>query len=186
MKPSPSSRPLPGGAPDGPAGVATGSGAHVQPDATPQDHRQATTDDHTVPVIDPATGAPPPPSAFVRHSRALALGLTLGLIGLGLAWELWLAPTGRGTWAVKVLPLLPVLAGLWRYRLYTYRWLSLLVWLYVTEGLVRGPGPGDALGRGLAWAQVGLSVLLFVVCTAHIRWRLKHRVNPPQAVQPAR
>ncbi|MEN9891361.1 MAG: hypothetical protein RLY78_1656, partial [Pseudomonadota bacterium] len=171
MKPSPSSRPLPGGAPDGPVGVATGSGAHVQPDATPQDHRQATTDAHTAPVIDPATGAPPPPSAFVRHSRALALGLTLGLIGLGLAWELWLAPTGHGTWAVKVLPLLPVLAGLWRYRLYTYRWVALLVWLYATEGLVH-LGSSTGLQRWLGLSEALLAVALFSAVTLHIRQRL--------------
>ena len=39
-------------------------------------------------------------------TRALAVGATLALIALGLAWELWLAPTGSGTLAIKVLPLL--------------------------------------------------------------------------------
>ena len=34
------------------------------------------------------------------------------LLVLGLAWELWLAPTGRGTLAIKVLPLLLPLPGL--------------------------------------------------------------------------
>jgi uncharacterized membrane protein len=40
--------------------------------------------------------------------------LLLGLIVLGLAWELWLAPTGSGTLAIKVLPLVRALAGLLR------------------------------------------------------------------------
>ena len=40
-----------------------------------------------------------------RCRRAVAL------IVLGLAWELWLAPTGRGTLAIKVLPLLLPLPG---------------------------------------------------------------------------
>ena len=58
---------------------------------------------------------PPAPTAAVRRTRALAAAVSLlGLIVLGLAWELWLAPTGRGTLALKVLPLLLPLAGLLR------------------------------------------------------------------------
>ena len=41
------------------------------------------------------------------HRRAASPSRSLlALIVLGLAWELWLAPTGRGTLALKVLPLL--------------------------------------------------------------------------------
>lgn len=113
--------------------------------------------------------------AVVRGSRWLALACTAGLVLLGLAWELWLAPTGRGTWAVKVLPLLLALPGLWWARMYTYRWLSLLVWLYFTEGVVRAYGdPG--LSAHLASAQWLLSLLLFVACALHVRWRL-HRAK---------
>ena len=84
-----------------------------------------------------AQPAPQPAPARVRRWQALALACTVALLLLGLGWELWWAPTGRGTLALKVLPLLPALPGLWRHRLYTYRWLSLLVWLYFTEGAVR-------------------------------------------------
>ena len=77
------------------------------------------------------------PTATVRRTRALAVAATLALIALGVAWELWLAPTGRGTLALKVLPLFLPLPGLLRLRLYTYRWLSLGVWLYVAEGAMR-------------------------------------------------
>ena len=97
----------------------------------------------------------------------------LALIGMCLAWELWLAPTGRGTLAVKALPLILPLAGLIRMRLYTYRWLSLLVWLYVAEGLVRAT---SERGRGalLATLEVGLAVAIFVACAAHVRARLRN------------
>ena len=44
--------------------------------------------------------------ARVVHTRTLALACLLALIVLCLAWELWLAPTGSGTLAIKVLPLL--------------------------------------------------------------------------------
>jgi uncharacterized membrane protein len=111
--------------------------------------------------------------AVVRWSRALAVGSVLSLIVLGLAWELWLAPTGSGTLAIKVLPLLIPLPGLWRARLYTYRWVSLLVWLYFGEGVVRAVSD-NGLSAGLAAMQVALCLVLFVACALHVRWRL-HR-----------
>ncbi len=126
------------------------------------------------------------PHAFVKATRALAVGALLGLIFLGLAWELWLAPTGSRWLAFKVLPLVLPLAGLLKHRLYTYRWVSLLVWLYFTEGIVRATGlpPGAPLGTGelLAWGEVGLCTLLFAACAANVRWRLKHPGVPVKAV----
>jgi uncharacterized membrane protein len=118
------------------------------------------------------------PHGFVRATRTVAVGALLGLIALGLAWELWLAPTGSRWLAFKVLPLLLPLAGLLKHRLYTYRWVSLLVWLYFAEGMVRAtgmpPGASAGLGEALAWGQAALCVLLFAACAAHVRWRLKH------------
>ena len=110
--------------------------------------------------------------ARVIWSRTLALACLLALIVLGLAWELWLAPTGRGTLALKVLPLVLALPGLLNWRLYTYRWLSLLLWLYVAEGAVRATSDR---GRGapLALLEVGLCLVLFAACAAHVRWRLR-------------
>jgi uncharacterized membrane protein len=112
------------------------------------------------------------PNAVVRRTRALAVAATLALIVLGLAWELWLAPTGRGTLALKVLPLLLPLPGLLRLRLYTYRWLSLAVWLYVVEGAVRA-GSDRGISASLALAEVVLSLLLFAACCVHVRARFK-------------
>ena len=113
---------------------------------------------------------------FVDATRALAVGSLLGLIALGLAWELWLAPLrpGGSWWALKVLPLALPLAGLLKRRLYTYRWLSLLVWLYFTEGVVRATSDPDAYSASLAGLQVLLCLLLFTACALHVRWRLKH------------
>jgi len=108
---------------------------------------------------------------MVRLTRALAIGCVLALIALGLAWELWLAPTGSGTLAIKVLPLLLPLPGLLRHRMYTYRWLSLLVWIYFAEGAVRATSE-RGLSAGLAAAEVVLCVVLFAICALHVRWRL--------------
>lgn len=104
----------------------------------------------------------------------MSWSLTIALLLLGLAWELWLAPLrpGGSTWAWKVLPLIVALPGIWRMRLYTYRWLSLLVWLYVMEGSVRGWGDTATLSRWLAVAQAVLAMALFAACTWHIRLRV--------------
>jgi uncharacterized membrane protein len=112
------------------------------------------------------------PTAAVRRTRALAVASTVALIALGLAWELWLAPTGRGTLAVKVLPLLLPLRGLLRLRLYTYRWLSLGVWLYVAEGAVRA-GSDRGVSATLALIELVIGLFLFAACCLHIRARLR-------------
>ncbi len=112
------------------------------------------------------------PGPAVRRARAVALAGLLALILLGLAWELWLAPTGRGTLAVKVVPLVLCLAGLWRHRMVTFRWLALLLWLYVLEALVRGTTE-TGLSQMLALTQLGLCLVLFTASTAYIRWRLR-------------
>jgi len=112
------------------------------------------------------------PSTSVAWTRTVALGSVLALIVLGLAWELWLAPTGDRTLALKVVPLFVPLVGLWRNRMYTYRWVSLMVWLYFTEGVVRATSD-RGVGVPLAIAEVLLCLLLFAACAAHVRWRLR-------------
>jgi len=109
----------------------------------------------------------------VLWTRSVAVASLVALIVLGLAWELWLAPTGRGTLALKVLPLLLPLPGLLKNRMYTYRWLSLLVWLYFAEGAVRATSERGT-GALLATVEVVLCLLLFGACAAHVRWRLRH------------
>jgi uncharacterized membrane protein len=116
-----------------------------------------------------------PPRAMdptVRWTRHVAVGSVIALILLGLAWELWLAPTGSGTLALKVVPLLLPLPGLWHARMYTYRWVGLLVWLYFGEGVVRATTE-RGLSATLATVQVALCLLLFGACALHVRWRLR-------------
>jgi uncharacterized membrane protein len=119
------------------------------------------------------TGSPTPPDAVVRRSRAAAMAGLLALIVLGLAWELWLAPTGSGTLALKVLPLLGCLAGLWRHRMVTFRWLSLLLWLYFLEGVVRATSEAGT-SQLLAVLEVLICLWLFSACSLYIRWRLRN------------
>ena len=125
------------------------------------------------------------PSPYVNSTRWLAVGSVLALIALSLAWELYLAPLRPGgSWLVlKALPLCIPLAGLLKNRLYTYRWVSLVVWLYFIEGVVRGWSDKPP-GNYLAMVEIVLCVLLFVACTAHVRLRLAHPHEPdaPQAM----
>ena len=113
-----------------------------------------------------------PSRAAVDFSRWLAVFSLLGLIVLGLVWELALAPLRPGgSWlALKVLPLCLPLAGLLKNRLYTYRWVSLLLWIYFAEGVVRATTERwpSAL---LAGIEIVLTVLLFAACLMHIRSR---------------
>ncbi|HSM20918.1 MAG TPA: DUF2069 domain-containing protein [Rubrivivax sp.] len=110
---------------------------------------------------------------MVRAARAVALAGLLGLIVLGLAWELWLAPTGSGTLAIKVVPLALCVVGLLRHRMYTFRWLSLLVWLYFMEGVVRATTE-QGWSRALAVVEIALCLLLFTASALYIRWRLRN------------
>ena len=125
-------------------------------------------------AVVPEPAVAPPDDASLRGSRWLAIASLLGLVALGLAWELWLAPTGSGTLALKVVPLLAALPGLWLGRLYTYRWLSLLLWLYFTEGVVRAVTDAG-LSATLAAVQVLLCLLLFTACVLQVRRHLRRR-----------
>ena len=108
----------------------------------------------------------------VQLSRALAVGSLLGLIVLSLLWELLVSPLRPGgSWlALKVLPLCLPLAGLLKNKMYTYRWVSLVVWLYFIEGVVRGWGD-RAPGNYLALLEVLLCLILFGACLLHVRVR---------------
>lgn len=110
----------------------------------------------------------------LRATRAAALACLLLLAALIVAWELWLAPLRPGgSWLVlKALPLAAPLPGLLRWRLYTFRWACLFVWLYAAEGAVRAWGDKSP-GNMLALVQVLLCIVLFAACAAHVRLRLR-------------
>ena len=118
----------------------------------------------------------------IEMTRWLALGSLGGLIVLGLAWEMWLAPIrpGGSLLALKVLPLCIPLAGILKNRMYTYRWVSLMVWIYFTEGVVRAWSDRPP-GNVLAMIEVALCLLLFVACALHVRLRLGNAPLPAAA-----
>jgi uncharacterized membrane protein len=85
--------------------------------------------------------------------QQLQLGASISLIALillCLAWETVLAPfkPGGSLLIFKTLPLLLPLFGILHGKRYTYKWASMFILLYFTEGVVR------------AWSDVGLSAKL--------------------------
>ena len=119
---------------------------------------------------------PTTPTFPVNLTRWLAVGSVLGLILLSILWELFLAPLRPGgSWLVlKALPLCIPLAGLLKNRLYTYRWVSLVVWLDFIEGVVRAWSDKPP-SNYLAMLEILLCMTLFVACTMHVRLRLGPR-----------
>ncbi len=100
----------------------------------------------------------------------LAATSLIALILLSLAWELWLAPLRPGgSWLVlKVLPLMLPLRGILHGRVYTYRWASLLIWLYVLEALVRLSTEPMPMA-GLALLELMLGLTFFSAAAWYIR-----------------
>lgn len=110
----------------------------------------------------------------LNRVRFIAIATLVALIALCLAWELFLAPVRPGgSWlALKALPLCLPLAGLLKHKMYTYRWLSLMIWLYFLEGMVRATSD-RAPSLYYAWGEAALSLILFIACSVYVRYRFK-------------
>ena len=65
--------------------------------------------------------------------------IVVTMIVFGVLWEVLinpLRPTGSLLW-LKIIPLVLTLPGLFKAKILTFQCLSLLVWLYICEALVR-------------------------------------------------
>jgi uncharacterized membrane protein len=94
----------------------------------------------------------------------------ISLIFLCLAWELRLAPiTPGGSWLIlKCIPLLAPLFGILNGRRYTYQWSSMLILLYLTEGIVRVTTESGTT-QWLATGEILLSLVFFSTTIAYVR-----------------
>ena len=103
--------------------------------------------------------------------RYIAFVCTVLLIVLCVLWEWVLDPIvpGGTFFALKALPLVFALLGLWRGNLYTMQWTSMLVLLYFMEGVVRWYTDTTALSRQLAMAEALLSMLVFYAAIMYVR-----------------
>jgi uncharacterized membrane protein len=71
--------------------------------------------------------------------QLLALAAFVDLFILCVCWEWFISPLRPdGSWLIlKALPLLLPMRGIWKGNVYTMQWASMLILLYITEGLVR-------------------------------------------------
>jgi uncharacterized membrane protein len=103
-------------------------------------------------------------------AKTIGIVCLLGLIVLGLVWELHLVPARPGaSWLVlKVVPLAAALPGFFTGRRYTFQWMSLLVWIYFTEGIVSATSSSGAASM-VGWIETALTTALFIACAAYAR-----------------
>ena len=106
----------------------------------------------------------------INWLRVLASGLLLALLLLCLAWELWLAPLrpGGSYLALKALPLIVPLVGIFEGKRRTYQWTSMFVLAYFAEGVTRAWSERGT-SQLLAGLEIALSALYFAVVVAYAR-----------------
>jgi uncharacterized membrane protein len=116
-----------------------------------------------------------------------ACGSLVALILLGVVWELALAPLRPGgSWLVlKVIPLLLPLRGILKRDIYTMQWSSLLILLYLMEGIVRATSD-RGFSTTLGWVETALACLFFICTLLFLRpYKQAAKKLAQQAIQKA-
>jgi uncharacterized membrane protein len=103
--------------------------------------------------------------------RHLTIACVAALLVLSIAWEIWLAPQRPGgtLLVLKALPLAAALPFLIRGKVRAFQWWSMLILLYLCEGVVRGMSDAGATGRLLGWIEAALAGLAYAAILAHVR-----------------
>ena len=107
----------------------------------------------------------------IARSANLAASISLiALIALCVSWELWIAPLRPGgSWLVlKAVPLLLPLFGILHGRRYTHQWATLLIQLYLLEGLTRATSDSGMM-QALAVVEVLLALIFFTATLVYAR-----------------
>jgi uncharacterized membrane protein len=103
--------------------------------------------------------------------RRVVVACVAALAVLAVAWEAWLAPLrpGGSLMVLKAVPLALALPAFVRGRVKAYQWWSMLILLYLCEGVVRGLSDTDPLGRTLGWIETGLAACAYGGILAYVR-----------------
>lgn len=103
--------------------------------------------------------------------RRIVVAAVAALAVLAVAWEAWLAPLrpGGSLMVLKALPLAAALPSLLRGRVRAYQWWSMLILVYLCEGVVRGISDPTPAGRTLGWIETGLATLAFGAILVYVR-----------------
>jgi uncharacterized membrane protein len=88
-----------------------------------------------------------------------------------LAWEIVVAPLhpGGSLLALKALPLLLPLRGVLKRDLYTLQWSSMVILIYLVEGIVRAWSDRTELSRMMALGEALLVVSYFLFALLYLR-----------------
>jgi uncharacterized membrane protein len=88
-----------------------------------------------------------------------------------LAWEIFVAPLhpGGSLLALKALPLLLPLRGVLKRDLYTLQWSSMVILIYLVEGIVRAWSDRAELSRLMALGEVLLVCAYFLFAVLYLR-----------------
>ena len=99
----------------------------------------------------------------------IASAATLDLIIVCIAWEWFISPLRPGgSWLIlKALPLAVMLPGLWRAKVYTMQWWTMLILIYTTEALVRVSESG--WNFWMALLELVLSVIIFICLLLYLK-----------------
>ncbi|KGF31799.1 MULTISPECIES: DUF2069 domain-containing protein [Oligella] len=105
------------------------------------------------------------------HYRYIAFIGTALLFILCVLWEWILSPVEPGgtLLVLKALPLLFPLYGLWRGSLYTMQWTSMMILLYLMEGVVRWMSDTTTLSQQLALVETLLAMIVFFATIMYVR-----------------
>ena len=110
------------------------------------------------------------PGLNVALQRVAIVSL-IALLLWCVVWEIWFAPLRPGGTLLflKALPLAFAVRGVARCSLYTIQWASMLVLLYLMEGVVRvmSDPPGPSISA--AWVEVVLSSIFFFCSIFYVR-----------------
>ena len=100
-----------------------------------------------------------------------AIGSLVALIIWCVLWEMVLAPLHPGgSWvALKAVPLLIPLYGVFKRDIYTLQWTSMMILLYFTEGVVRGYSDKGNLSAWLGWGEALIVCVYFVCAVMYLR-----------------
>ncbi len=101
--------------------------------------------------------------------QLIATAAFIDLFILCVSWEWFISPLRPGgSWLIlKAVPLLFAIPGLWKGKIYTMQWASMLILLYITEGLVRILETGANFW--MAVLETALGTLAFVCLLIYLK-----------------
>jgi uncharacterized membrane protein len=97
---------------------------------------------------------------FKINWSLITLFILILMIVYGIVWEVVFDPLRDGSllW-LKILPLVLCLPGTFKKNIRVLQWLSLLVWFYVCEALVRiTSDPQETIFYSILWLMLSLSL----------------------------